>query len=131
MVNKYEQTDQGHITSAVDKLQQEVKKFEFNLSHSVSTLNIHDGFICFFFLMSLFQFKCCGSHNSSDWVESLWVRTGKSRERVVPDSCCKTPAAECGKRDHPSNIYKVEVSANAPVCMWVSSGFSSFHQNTF
>ncbi|XP_060779161.1 CD151 antigen, like [Neoarius graeffei] len=76
MVNKYEQTDQGHITSAVDKLQQE--------------------------------FKCCGSHNSSDWVESIWVRTGKSRERVVPDSCCKTPAAACGKRDHPSNIYKVE-----------------------
>lgn len=50
MVNKYEQTDQGHITSAVDKLQQEVKKkIEFNLSHSVSALNIHDGFIRFFF----------------------------------------------------------------------------------
>lgn len=30
---------------------------------------------------------------------------------MVPDSCCKTSTPLCGRRDHPSNIYKVEVSA--------------------
>ena len=29
----------------------------------------------------------------------------------MPDSCCKTVVARCGQRAHPSNIYKVEVSA--------------------
>lgn len=29
----------------------------------------------------------------------------------MPDSCCKTVVARCGQRVHPSNIYKVEVSA--------------------
>lgn len=29
----------------------------------------------------------------------------------MPDSCCKTVVAHCGQRAHPSNIYKVEVSA--------------------
>lgn len=76
MVEKYKQTNQDHITDAVDKLQQE--------------------------------FKCCGSNSSSDWSESVWIRSDASKERVVPDSCCKTPTNECGKRDHPSNIYKVE-----------------------
>lgn len=23
----------------------------------------------------------------------------------VPDSCCKTVSAQCGVRDHPSNVY--------------------------
>lgn len=32
----------------------------------------------------------------------------------MPDSCCKTVVARCGQRAHPSNIYKVEVSAQAP-----------------
>ncbi|KAF4091879.1 hypothetical protein AMELA_G00042020 [Ameiurus melas] len=51
------------------------------------------------------EFKCCGSHNSSDWTENVWVN---ATERKVPDSCCKTPMELCGKRDHPSNIYRVE-----------------------
>ncbi|XP_017321927.1 CD151 antigen [Ictalurus punctatus] len=51
------------------------------------------------------EFKCCGSHNSSDWTANIWVNT---TERKVPDSCCKTPKELCGKRDHPSNIYRVE-----------------------
>lgn len=29
---------------------------------------------------------------------------------MVPDSCCKTVVTGCGKREHASNIYKVEVS---------------------
>ncbi|KAI5098535.1 CD151 antigen [Silurus meridionalis] len=54
------------------------------------------------------EFKCCGSNYSSDWNESIWVLTGQSDRRFVPDSCCKTPMDHCGERDHPSNIYKVE-----------------------
>ncbi|XP_071261275.1 CD151 antigen-like isoform X1 [Salvelinus alpinus] len=75
MVQKYQQSGEESITSAVDKLQQE--------------------------------FKCCGSNSSSDWSDSVWILT-PSNDRLVPDSCCKTPSNLCGRRDHPSNIYKVE-----------------------
>ncbi|XP_078076489.1 CD151 antigen-like [Mustelus asterias] len=54
------------------------------------------------------EFHCCGSNNSKDWQESRWVKGGHSGDRIVPDSCCKTVTTGCGKRDHPSNIYKVE-----------------------
>lgn len=54
------------------------------------------------------QFKCCGSNGSSDWAESIFIRSG-ANGRLVPDSCCKTSTELCGLRDHPSNIYKVEV----------------------
>ncbi|XP_030646491.1 CD151 antigen [Chanos chanos] len=50
---------------------------------------------------------CCGSNSSADWTHSLWRET-LAGDRLVPDSCCKTPSDLCGKRDHPSNIYKVE-----------------------
>ncbi|XP_047451773.1 CD151 antigen isoform X2 [Mugil cephalus] len=53
------------------------------------------------------EFKCCGSHNFSDWRDSAWIQAGKSGQ-LVPDSCCKTPSELCGRRDHPSNIYRVE-----------------------
>ncbi|XP_029378715.1 CD151 antigen isoform X1 [Echeneis naucrates] len=53
------------------------------------------------------QFKCCGSGNFSDWRDSVWIRA-KNTTQIVPDSCCKTPSGLCGRRDHPSNIYKVE-----------------------
>lgn len=55
------------------------------------------------------QFHCCGSNNSQDWRDSVWIRSGEAGGRVVPDSCCKTVVAHCGHRDHASNIYKVEV----------------------
>ncbi|XP_065126051.1 CD151 antigen, like [Paramisgurnus dabryanus] len=54
------------------------------------------------------EFKCCGSNSSSDWKESAWIHSSLSSGRFVPDSCCKSPTELCGKRDHPSNIYKVE-----------------------
>ncbi|XP_054476376.1 CD151 antigen [Anoplopoma fimbria] len=53
------------------------------------------------------EFKCCGSHNSTDWRDCVWIQSAEN-ERLVPDSCCKTPSNLCGRRDHPSNIYKVE-----------------------
>ncbi|XP_061888681.1 CD151 antigen-like [Entelurus aequoreus] len=76
MVQKYQQSSHEHVTTAVDKLQQE--------------------------------FKCCGSNNSSDWEQSVWIRSSNGDGRVVPDSCCKTPSELCGRGGHPSNIYKVE-----------------------
>ncbi|XP_058608249.1 CD151 antigen, like isoform X3 [Onychostoma macrolepis] len=55
------------------------------------------------------EFKCCGSNSSSDWVESVWIRSREADSRLVPDSCCKSPVIKlCGRRAHPSNIYKVE-----------------------
>lgn len=54
------------------------------------------------------DFKCCGSNNSHDWASSLYVSSPPAEGRLVPDSCCKTITPGCGKRDHPSNIYKVE-----------------------
>ncbi|XP_045893633.1 CD151 antigen isoform X2 [Micropterus dolomieu] len=51
------------------------------------------------------EFKCCGSHNFSDWRGCVWIQAAEN-ERLVPDSCCKTPSDLCGRRDHPSNIYK-------------------------
>ncbi|KAM8893211.1 CD151 antigen [Spinachia spinachia] len=53
------------------------------------------------------EFQCCGSYNSSDWSDSVWIQSAEN-ERLVPDSCCKSPSDLCGLRDHPSNIYKVE-----------------------
>ncbi|XP_047676089.1 CD151 antigen isoform X2 [Tachysurus fulvidraco] len=54
-----------------------------------------------------YELKCCGSYSSADWRDGAWIRTFADT-RIVPDSCCKTPTAGCGARDHPSNIYKVE-----------------------
>ncbi|NXC57146.1 CD151 protein, partial [Aleadryas rufinucha] len=52
------------------------------------------------------EFKCCGSNNYSDWADSLWIKSPEASGRKVPDSCCKTITDLCGRRDHPSNIYK-------------------------
>lgn len=54
------------------------------------------------------DFKCCGSNNSHDWTQSVFIASTQAEGRVVPDSCCKTITPHCGRRDHPSNIYKVE-----------------------
>ncbi|KAK5605334.1 Tetraspanin-11 [Crenichthys baileyi] len=54
------------------------------------------------------DFKCCGSNHSQDWMLSVYIMSEESGNRVVPDSCCKTITPDCGRRDHPSNIYKVE-----------------------
>lgn len=51
---------------------------------------------------------CCGSNNYTDWKDSVWIQRADNA-RLVPDSCCKTPDDLCGIRDHPSNIYNVEV----------------------
>lgn len=97
------------------------KWFEPNELIWVKPLKTEGGWICAFSSMasrnqtpfsSLFlplQFKCCGSNNSHDWTMSVYISSKPADGRVVPDSCCKTITPHCGKRDHPSNIYKVEV----------------------
>lgn len=59
------------------------------------------------------QFKCCGSNNYTDWADSLWIKSPEANGRKVPDSCCKTITDLCGRRDHPSNIYKEVKSKRA------------------
>ncbi|XP_072259198.1 tetraspanin-11-like [Pyxicephalus adspersus] len=54
------------------------------------------------------DFKCCGSDSYEDWRYSLYTITANTSGTIVPDSCCKTMTEECGRRDHPSNIYRVE-----------------------
>ncbi|XP_053575633.1 tetraspanin-11-like [Bombina bombina] len=54
------------------------------------------------------DFRCCGSNSYHDWLYSLFINSEKSEKRLVPDSCCKTITLNCGARDHPSNIFKVE-----------------------
>ncbi|XP_047246273.1 tetraspanin-11 isoform X3 [Girardinichthys multiradiatus] len=62
------------------------------------------------------DFKCCGSNHSQDWMRSVYIRSEQSGNRVVPDSCCKTITPACGRRDHPSNIYKVEICGMVFTC---------------
>nr|XP_054094183.1 tetraspanin-11 isoform X4 [Callithrix jacchus] len=56
----------------------------------------------------LSTFKCCGSNSSADWQRSTYILSQEAEGRRVPDSCCKTVVVLCGRRAHPSNIYKVE-----------------------
>merc|ERR1719219_914302 len=47
--------------------------------------------------------QCCGSEYYQDWTDSPWQRSHSPL--LVPSSCCKSPGAGCGVRDHPSNIH--------------------------
>nr|CAD7570110.1 unnamed protein product [Timema californicum] len=52
------------------------------------------------------QFKCCGAIRFEDWEYSQWYKNLKtSSNNKVPDTCCKSVAPGCGRRDHPSNIH--------------------------
>lgn len=51
------------------------------------------------------QYHCCGALTFSQWRESRWLKENFDVNNTVPDSCCKTPSAYCGVRDHPSNIW--------------------------
>ncbi|KHN79161.1 Antigen -like protein [Toxocara canis] len=57
--------------------------------------------------------KCCGALTFEDWRNSVWwqnmntaaLSESRGFDVAVPDFCCRTPTNECGRRDHPSNIY--------------------------
>ena len=41
------------------------------------------------------------------WTQCKWWNNEELRkDNLVPDSCCRTQTPHCGKRDHPSNIYR-------------------------
>ena len=41
------------------------------------------------------------------WTQCKWWNNDELRkDNLVPDSCCRTQTPHCGKRDHPSNIYR-------------------------
>ncbi|VDN01483.1 unnamed protein product [Thelazia callipaeda] len=56
---------------------------------------------------------CCGSQSFEDWRNSIWWQKVNSVANVkqrsfdfaVPEFCCRKEGPECGRRDHPSNIY--------------------------
>ncbi|XP_069760609.1 uncharacterized protein [Narcine bancroftii] len=74
------------------------------------------------------EFKCCGSNSLSDWQYSVYINSPGSGNRLVPDSCCKTVTEACGQRDHPSNVYKVELCGCGllGVGIWLSATQGSF-----
>ncbi|KAM3721296.1 putative antigen [Dirofilaria immitis] len=59
------------------------------------------------------QGRCCGSQSFEDWRDSIWWQKANSitelKQRffdlAVPDFCCRSERPNCGRRDHPSNIY--------------------------
>ncbi|PNF35076.1 hypothetical protein B7P43_G09478 [Cryptotermes secundus] len=51
------------------------------------------------------EYKCCGANQFEDWRYSRWQKENLSEGLKVPNSCCKTITPQCGKSDHPSNIY--------------------------
>uniref|UniRef100_A0A915PJD2 C2H2-type domain-containing protein n=1 Tax=Setaria digitata TaxID=48799 RepID=A0A915PJD2_9BILA len=59
------------------------------------------------------QGHCCGSQSFEDWRDSVWWQKVNSASELkqrsfdlaVPDFCCRSERPNCGRRDHPSNIY--------------------------
>ncbi|EJD76360.1 hypothetical protein LOAG_16659 [Loa loa] len=59
------------------------------------------------------QGRCCGSQSFEDWRDSVWWQKvnsvaelkQRSFDLAVPDFCCRSEKSNCGRRDHPSNIY--------------------------
>uniref|UniRef100_A0AAF5Q116 Tetraspanin n=2 Tax=Wuchereria bancrofti TaxID=6293 RepID=A0AAF5Q116_WUCBA len=59
------------------------------------------------------QGRCCGSQSFEDWRDSVWWQKvngvaelkQRSFDLAVPDFCCRSVKPNCGRRDHPSNIY--------------------------
>jgi len=50
-------------------------------------------------------YSCCGDVDYKSWEKSEWYKTNTT-DTSVPDSCCITPSRKCGKRVHPSNIWR-------------------------
>ena len=55
------------------------------------------------------SYKCCGDVDFKSWEKSEWYKTNTTGT-TVPDSCCITPSHKCGKRIHPSNIWRNDFS---------------------
>ncbi|KAJ8932371.1 hypothetical protein NQ314_014738 [Rhamnusium bicolor] len=68
------------------------------------------------------KMECCGAGSYLDWKFSLWLQNETILNKV-PDSCCKSISYECGRRDHPSNIYYAgciePVTSVMKTCLWM------------
>ncbi|VDN55751.1 unnamed protein product [Dracunculus medinensis] len=70
--------------------------------------------------------KCCGATSFENWRDSVWwqnVNTAALSESrrfdlAVPDFCCRTPSIDCGRRDHPSNIFYELMGTFFEVCFY-------------
>lgn len=50
------------------------------------------------------EYNCCGGLFYQDWRHSKGLNK-TTVSILAPDSCCITESKNCGKSDHPSNIY--------------------------
>lgn len=52
----------------------------------------------------IFQLRCCGIHNYSDWENTVWFKQTKNNS--VPLSCCKAALSNCtGSLTRPMDLY--------------------------
>lgn len=61
-------------------------------------------------------YKCCGDVDYKSWEKSEWYKTNTTGGTFVPDSCCISPSQKCGKRTHPSNIWRNDYNPNINGC---------------
>ncbi|XP_002167178.1 CD151 antigen isoform X1 [Hydra vulgaris] len=61
------------------------------------------------------NYKCCGDVDYKSWERSSWARKNESNI-LVPDSCCITPSENCGRRVHPSNIWRNDLEDKTLGC---------------
>lgn len=65
----------------------------------------------------LFQFKCCGIDNQTDWYRiSAWPD-----KENVPTSCCIIPTVGCGDNDSQSPIHDMVIIFNLYIYISVLS----------
>ncbi|RNA01460.1 CD151 antigen-like protein, partial [Brachionus plicatilis] len=86
------------------------------------------------------KFKCCGSNDFRDWINSKYIKKNNETEfriessqfNQVAESCCISPSHLCAKRIHPSNIYykgcvkSLEDYISNHILLLSMVGFSSF-----
>lgn len=93
------------------------EQVELQLSSSVATTLIRDHSVdidvtrAFTVLHNMG--RCCGAFTFEDWRNSVWWQNentaalagNRGFDLAVPEFCCRSPSTNCGRRDHPSNIY--------------------------
>ncbi|CAB4057844.1 ABCC1 [Lepeophtheirus salmonis] len=75
--------------------------------------------------------KCCGVDSFEDWKKTeWWNQTDIRQKNLVPDSCCLTPSAFCGVRDHPSIFDIQQVREKKTVSIVVRVRRSNYLKST-
>ncbi|XP_065216945.1 CD151 antigen-like [Planococcus citri] len=74
------------------------------------------------------KMRCCGAIRFEDWKASQWYLLSNNSNILVPDSCCRSPSLNCGRRTHPSNIFyngciyrlKSEIRDHLSIVQWIT-----------